>query len=148
MKINETRFPPGFVYDVCWDSQEVVHSWSEIYYQVVWSCPLRSFFCCCCSFFPFGVMGRRGGWWERQRRDLLWLAGRFIPLPWQLTLSSMFFQACVWNSSILDYSRFGSWRKAHPLCKMPSAFKFIDLGGTWGSSAISTSVSVPKHFRL
>lgn len=63
MKINETSFPPGFVYDVCWNSQEVVHSWSEIHYQVVQSCPLRSIF----FLFPFGVVGGRGSWWERER---------------------------------------------------------------------------------
>lgn len=44
MKINETSFPPGFVYDVCWNSQEIVHGWSEIHYQIVPACPIRQIF--------------------------------------------------------------------------------------------------------
>lgn len=79
MKINETRFPPGFVYDVCWNSQEVVHSWSEIYCQVVWSCPLRSIFNFFFIFFPLGSWGQ-GEAHERGREEIYcdWQGDSFL----------------------------------------------------------------------
>lgn len=60
MKINETSFPPSFVYDVCWNSQEVVHNWSEIHYQVVPACPLKLIFFIL-TFFFFSSLGSWGG---------------------------------------------------------------------------------------
>lgn len=121
MKINETSFPPSFVYDVCWNSQGVVHNWSEIHYQVVPACPLKLIFFIFTFFFFFSSLGSWGEGKGKLMRE------RKIHCGWQGRDLLLFH----------DSSHF-------PLCSSKTVFKVLLF---WTNQDLVAGAELTHHVR-